>query len=232
MRTSTILLLLLLVRIVMAQPTTPAAKPPDQNIQAARALYEAGSAAYYEGRFADAVTEFEAARVLWPSPEIDFNIGKARDRLSDPEAAAAAYERYLAARPVASNAAELRARIALLREPKPKTTTEPEHHAAMFVRSSLAVTAQVPPPMARRRALRTTAWIVGGVALGLVAVGASLAGSAHADYGALSCAPGCADGDWSGIRSREYAGAAILGLAGAALVADVALWVADARRKR
>jgi hypothetical protein len=192
--------------------------------------FDAGAAAYDAGRYADAAWEFEAAREITPSPELDFNVGRARDRMGDARGAVEAYGRYLAARPKADDAEEVRARVAALRAELAKKEPTP----VLVVNPS---TTQAPPQAIAVRHhgvdhLRTAAWAVGGVALGLVAAGAGLVGSAHADYGALACAPDCMPAAWDGIRGREYAGAALLGVAGAALAADVALWVTSARRGR
>ena len=50
---------------------------------AAQARFEAGVAAYEEGRFRDAIARFKEADQLSPSPLLSFNIAKVYDRMAD-----------------------------------------------------------------------------------------------------------------------------------------------------
>jgi hypothetical protein len=218
------------MRAALAFLTSLAAASALADDAPAKQHFDAGAAAYDAGRYADAAWEFEAARAAGPSPELDFNVGRARDRMGDAKAAVEAYGRYLAARPGAADAGEVRARVSALRAELAKKEPTP----VLVVNQPAPVPAPVMLGAAARRPdrLRIAAWAVGGTALGLAAAGAGLAGSAHADYGSLSCSPACRPSDWAGIRGREYAGAALLGAAGAVLAADVVLWAVKARRGR
>lgn len=94
-----------------AEPT-PAA-PPDP-AAAARAAYRKGADLYKAGRYREAIAAFEAADRLKPSPALQFNIGQAWDKLGDPEAALAAFARYLRLEPAAPNREAVRKTVGLL----------------------------------------------------------------------------------------------------------------------
>ena len=75
--------------------------------------------------------------------------------------------------------------------------------------------------------------------MGLVGAGALGGGlvlylPAHAKFLDLksTCAPNCALSTWSGLDTRESAGVALIAVGGAALAADVVLWVLAARSSR
>jgi tetratricopeptide (TPR) repeat protein len=194
----------------------------DPDTEAARRHFDKGRALYEQGRYDDALSEFEVARKLKPLPDLDFNIARTHERREAWGEAMAAYERYLAARPDAPDAAEMRARIEVLRARvtplKPVEAPKPP-----------------PPPPRRNRALRGAAI---GVAIGavvLVVVGAALISTVSNDYELLEgrCSfRQCGPSDWAGLPEKANASYALFGLAGAAAATDVVLWVMESRQGR
>lgn len=81
----------------------------------ARGLFEAGRAAFADGRFEDARDYFRRAHALSGRDALLYNIGSTEDRLRNDAAALEAFEAYLAAVPDAENASEVRGRIEVLR---------------------------------------------------------------------------------------------------------------------
>jgi tetratricopeptide (TPR) repeat protein len=88
-----------------APPAAPRAS------SAAQARFEAGVAAYEEGRFRDAIARFKEADQLSPSPLLSFNIAKVHDRMADKPSALASYRDYLRRLPTAENSDAVRKRI-------------------------------------------------------------------------------------------------------------------------
>lgn len=88
---------------------------PAASAQDPSALRDRGSAALREGRFADALELFRQAAQAGTDASAWLAVGDAADRLRDDAAALDAYERYLAARPDASDRVEIVARIDVLR---------------------------------------------------------------------------------------------------------------------
>jgi tetratricopeptide (TPR) repeat protein len=82
----------------------------------ARALFDAGSVAFTEGRYESALRHFENAYALSPRPGMLFNIATAYDRMRRDAEALAHFRNYLEAVPDAPNRAEVEARIAVLEQ--------------------------------------------------------------------------------------------------------------------
>jgi tetratricopeptide (TPR) repeat protein len=87
---------------------------PDQEIAARH--FERGRAFYVANDYLHALEEFEAVLRVKHAPELEFNIARCHDRLEHLREAVTHYERYLAARPKASDAAEVRERVQVLKE--------------------------------------------------------------------------------------------------------------------
>lgn len=93
-------------------------------------------------------------------------------------------------------------------------------------------------PAQRPPAPRTLLWTgiaVGALALGAAAGGIGLYGSARSDYAAFTapstgCSPDCLPSVWAGSQRKEGVGYALLGVAGALAIADVVIFVVQARR--
>jgi tetratricopeptide (TPR) repeat protein len=81
----------------------------------ARALFQAGSVAFSEGRFTEALERYKRAFELSGRPEMHYNIAAAFDRAGLEAEALGAYERYLQSVPAAANRSFVEARIAVLR---------------------------------------------------------------------------------------------------------------------
>jgi tetratricopeptide (TPR) repeat protein len=81
----------------------------------ARSLYDAGAIAFDHGRFENALDYFERAHALSKRPQLLFNIGVVADRLRMDQRALQAFEQYLQQVPDGAEAANVRARIEVLR---------------------------------------------------------------------------------------------------------------------
>lgn len=81
-----------------------------------RGLFEAGRAAFTDGRYEDALDYFDRAYALSHRSALLYNIGSANDRLRRDAEALAAFEQYVRELPEAPNVREVEARIRVLRE--------------------------------------------------------------------------------------------------------------------
>jgi tetratricopeptide (TPR) repeat protein len=201
-------------------------QPPAEVTEMARRFYASGEEAYVKGDFPTALRAFEAAWGTLPQPEFQFNIARCHERMGHFAAAASAYQQYLASKPGAADADEVRMRVAELQ------MREREAEAA---RVALRPAPTLPP---RQRSLRVPALALLGVAIALGGAGTGAYLSEWSEYQSRksACLSACDPASLDGLRTRvevaQVAGGVLWGLAGAALIADVALWIADARARR
>lgn len=92
-----------------------ASAQPDEPEDEAKRLFTSGRAAFEQGRFEDALHDFEASYASSGRAQLLYNIAQCHDRMRKDRAAIDAFERYLAAAPDADNRAAVEARLALLR---------------------------------------------------------------------------------------------------------------------
>jgi tetratricopeptide (TPR) repeat protein len=194
----------------------------------ARSHHQRGVALYDQKQYEEALREFSVANGLQPRPAFLFNIGRCQERLERWADAADSFSRYLDAAPALapSERDELRARIVTLRErAQPARENRPIASATDVPSTRAAVALE-------RRRLRLGATLV-GVATGLTAIaGTTLVGTVGPEYKQLesTCRQrACGPSDIAGLRARLDAGYALWAVAGAAAIADVALWISATR---
>lgn len=94
-----------------------AAQTQDYRDKAARGLFEAGSVAFEEGRYEEALGHFKQAYELSPNRHLLlYNIGSSFDRLRKDREALENFEKYLQLNPTAQNRAAVEARVKVLRD--------------------------------------------------------------------------------------------------------------------
>jgi tetratricopeptide (TPR) repeat protein len=119
-----------------AQEADAQAAPEDsaRDVEA-RALFEAGRAAFLDGRHEDALQSFQRAYELSGRPVLLFNIAASLDRLRRNEEALELFGRYLTEVPDAENRAEVEGRMRALRtaidEDRAREARERELEAAL-----------------------------------------------------------------------------------------------------
>jgi tetratricopeptide (TPR) repeat protein len=216
----------LLVCLGSARAAEPPPTTPEQ-FEASRRAYAEGAAAYERGAYDTALEHFQNAYDLAPSPEFWFNIARCHERLGRWAEAANAYERYLAGKPTVEDAVQIRERISDL-------------HVRAAELSKLRQPPPAPAPVivapTPRPSLRVPALAMLGVTVALAAGGTGAYLSEWSDYQSQksACQGQCSPSQLDGLRTRvlaaEVAGGVLWSLAGAALVADVILWIADGKR--
>jgi tetratricopeptide (TPR) repeat protein len=156
----------------------------------ARTLFKAGTMAYRDGRFEEALRHFERSHELSGRPKLLFNIGSAAERAGKQDKALRSYERYLEEVPEAENRSFVEGRIRVLRkqvqESQQRSSAEEEGQVPSPAQAAQQASA-TPPSQARARTrptpettgpkddrLVTKWWLWTGV--GAVAAGAIVAG--------------------------------------------------------
>jgi tetratricopeptide (TPR) repeat protein len=147
--------------------------PPGARDDEARGLFEAGKAAYEDGRFEDALAYFERAYALSPRPGLQYNLGLAYDRLRRDAEALQAFETYLSEQPDPAREQEVQNRVRALREHLARRAEVERAQAAVA-----PAVAPAPPKVvehAPRRSDRSRKrWIWAAVGAGVAVVSAGI----------------------------------------------------------
>lgn len=211
----------------------------DPDVEVARKHFALGSERYAAGDYVGALSEFELAKRARPVAALDFNIARCLDRLERYGEAIVAYRRYVTAAPNEADSATVRERIGVLEarlvaEPPAVSPTKPAEPVAPPVVAPPAVTAPPPSPPTRTTARYLVPGILTGVTGVTLVTGAALLGVLANKYdhanSAAGCRP-CTDGEIAPLRRYQAAGFAMMGISGALLVVDVALFVVAAKKK-
>jgi tetratricopeptide (TPR) repeat protein len=154
------------------------AKKEDLVTTAARQHFELGRALFKQGRYQQALKEFESGYQMVPKPQFLLNMGQAHRHLGEFDEAARMYERFLAEAPsddpdrpaVNDLLAEVRRELDKRKPPpqtsEPKIAIEPKIAPEKIDQPALVVT---PPPPEKKKS-RTP--LIVGVVVGVVAAGA------------------------------------------------------------
>ena len=172
------------------------------------------------GMYEDACREFTEAKRVLDLPAFDFNLAKCEERLEHWQVAMAGYERFLERAPQDESTAEVRYRVEVLR-----------------ARIEAAVPSVAPEVVAKKHKLRLAAI---GMAAGAGVLAAAGFGAYYSTWSRYSSEQSvctnimqCAPSDYAALSSRvehaEIAAGVVWGLAGAAAVGDIALWVLSTR---
>ncbi|UJR81395.1 tetratricopeptide repeat protein [Sandaracinus amylolyticus] len=188
----------------------------------ARSLFEAGAAAFADGRYEDALGHFRRSYELSGRPELLYNIGQAHDRLRHDAEAVAAFEEYIAAVPDAAQREEIAARLAILRASMERAdVSEAGAEATPEVEPATVETAEpAEPEIVAAPAPDPAPWVLLGTGGAVAITGAILLGFGYADVATVENAR---DVPFSSVR-RAYDDAPVLtGIGWAALGVGVAV---------
>lgn len=111
-----IVTVLVLAQVLLTQPRVTFAQSDPGRDAEARGLFEAGRAAFDQGRYPDALGYFDRAYQLSRRPQLLYNLGQVHDRLRHDEDALQAFQQYLKQVPGAENRTEVEHRIQALRQ--------------------------------------------------------------------------------------------------------------------
>jgi tetratricopeptide (TPR) repeat protein len=202
---------------------TPGGADPEARDAEAQARFESGRLAFDDGRFEDALRDFEQSFALSQRPQLLYNMGQVHDRLRHPAEAVAYFERYLEALPDAENRRAVEARVHLLRA---------ERDAGETRDTETGVDAPHQPGP-----LRFT-WVAMGVGAASAVAGVALAVKTRRTYDDLEAGCGASGGctqqeiNRSGGPRQQRTSRALLGLAGGALALGAVLVVVERGRGR
>lgn len=117
---------MLCVGITFPSVALAQADAEDPMEEEARLVYEAGTVAFADARYEEALERFRTAYELSPRVRLQYNIGLAADRLRRDDEALAAFELFLRdSPPDAQGVADAEVRVRVLRAQPPPTAGEP-----------------------------------------------------------------------------------------------------------
>ncbi len=219
----------LCVAVVAALLLSGAARAGEENKDVARAYFQAGVALYDQGKYEQALYEFQRAQALSHNAELYFNMAACEEHMDHFQAAAVFLKQYLLEKPFAADQDNVKARIKALEE-----RDERVHRPDGEVHN--APTPPTPPPPPPPAAPKKP--IGGFIALGVTAafgVGAIASGSytvvdhSNLKSGCGSTVAGCSSSDRDSIKSAALATDVLIGFTAAAAVATVVLFVLEHR---
>ena len=202
----------------------------EERIARAKEAFAAGTSAYADGEFAQALASFRRAYELTASPDLLYNIATVSDRMRRDVEALAAYEGYLEARPKSADREHVESRIAVLRaaiEARRKAELDAEIEARKAaVEAAARVKAE--RPLTQHVGPGPGPWITIGVGGAALATGAVLLGLGQRDQKKVEDAP--AGSSYSMVQEmadrgprRSKAGVALMAVGGARIIGGV-IW--------
>lgn len=114
--------------------------------RSAQLHHDAGRENYLAGRYALAITEFEAAYALLPEPILLYNLAQAHRKNGSPDKALLFYQRYLAAAPRARDRGEVEEKIRDLEAEMSRTSPAPQAPAVVTATQPAQDLTYRPPP--------------------------------------------------------------------------------------
>ena len=196
----------------------------------ARALFQAGSTAFEDARYDDALGYFRRAYELSHRPAMLYNVGLAADRLRHDEDALAAFQQFLTEAADSPRRHEVEVRVAAIQSAiaaRPTTThvepPQPHGDASRPDETHPVPHEATTPPPTDREGGGSAAWIAGPVSLGAVGI----AGVAAALVG-IAGAGGCVDMAPTRCveeRATSWGAVGLYGGVGIAAIAGAVIWL-------
>jgi tetratricopeptide (TPR) repeat protein len=207
-----------------------AAQITQQDQDAAKAHYLAGSAYYDQANYGDAAKEFSEAFRLSHRADLLYNIAVCYERLSQWDDAIGALRRYLTDKPDAADRAVIESRISNYEHRR----DEAKAKAAAAAQPPPPPVAPAPPPPPKPRHLAS--YVVGGIGLGVLGVALGTGVQAQLDYNDLNnkcpkmvCSPSLRSEGDSG-KSLAVATDVLIGVGAAAVATGVVLFIVELRK--
>lgn len=216
--------------VVLAAASTARAA---ENVEQAKAYFNAGVEAYDQGKYEIALREFQHAHALSHSPALYFNMAACEEHMDHYQAAALLLRQYLIEKPDADDKANVELRIKSLeeRDERLHKMNEPEP----MVKPSAGPTATETPPPSKPHLKYT--WVMLGVTAGVgaaaIGVGAyTVAHHSDLKNGCGNTIDGCTSAQISGLKSTAIATDVLIAVTAAAAVATVVFAVLETRKGR
>jgi tetratricopeptide (TPR) repeat protein len=205
-----------------------------ENLQEAKARFNAGVEAYDQGQYEVALREFQRAHALSHSPALYFNMAACEEHMDHFQAAALLLRQYLIEKPDADDKANVELRIKSLEERDERLHKMNEPEPTVKPSSAMTAPPETPPPT--KAHLKYT-WVMLGVtaAVGAAAIGVGAYTVVHHSdlkNGCGNSVDGCTSPQISGLKSTAVATDVLIGVTAVAAVGTVIFAVLESRKGR
>jgi tetratricopeptide (TPR) repeat protein len=203
------------------------------NLDQAKAYFQAGVEAYDQGKYEVALREFQHAHALSHSPALYFNMAACEEHMDHFQAAALLLRQYLIEKPEADDRSNVELRIKALeeRDDRLHKMNEP----APTVKPTPATMTPAATEPAKPRLKYTWVMLGATAAVGAAAIGVGAYTVAHHSdlkNGCGNSAGGCTSSQIDGLKSTAIATDVLIGVTAAAAVGTIVFAVVESRKGR
>ena len=205
-----------------------------ENMEKAKAYFDAGVIAYDQGKYEVALQEFQHAHAMSHSAALYFNMAACEEHMDHFQAAALLLRQYLIEKPDAEDRKNVEMRVRSLEERDERLKKQMGEPGPVKPSETTVVT---PPPPEQPRAKLKLTWVMLGVTagVGVAAIGVGSYTVVHHNDLKSGCGAtpaGCSTSQISGLKSTAIATDVLIGVTAAAAVATIALAVVESRKGR
>jgi tetratricopeptide (TPR) repeat protein len=219
--------------VVLAAAGSPARAA--DNLEQAKAYFQAGVEAYDLGKYEVALREFQHAHALSHSAALYFNMAACEEHMDHFQAAALLLRQYLIEKPEADDRSNVELRVKALEERDERLHKMTEPPAVKPAPSETPLTAPPPAPPPKPRLKYTWVMLGATAAAGVAAIGVGAYTVAHhgdLKNGCGNSIDGCSASQINGLKSTAIATDVLIGVTAAAAVATVAFAIVESRKGR
>jgi tetratricopeptide (TPR) repeat protein len=207
-----------------------------ENLEKAKAYFDAGVVAYDQGKYEVALQEFQHAHALSHSAALYFNMAACEEHMDHFQAASLLLRQYLIEKPEADDRTNVEVRIKSLEERDERLHKMNNEPGEIKQPPPPTVVTTQPPPAKPKLHLKYT-WVLLGTtaAAGAAAIGVGAYTVVHHSdlkSGCGATTAGCSSSQISGLKSTAIATDVLIGVTAAAAVATIAFAVLETRKGR
>jgi hypothetical protein len=203
-----------------------------EDLEKARAYFQAGVEAYDEGRYEVALREFQHSHALSHNPELYFNMAACEEHENHFQAASLLLRQYLIEKPGADDRPKVEARIKVLEE-REESIHRPTEPIIVHEKPVQQPVTPAPATKANYTGGYVGLGLTGAFAIGWIGAGAW----AVTDHGSLASGcgktpAGCTQSQIDSLHAGEIAADVFMGLTIAAAITTVVLFIYEAKHPR
>ncbi len=204
----------------------------DGNKEVARGYFQAGVALYDQGKYEEALNEFQRAQALSHNAELYFNMAACEEHMDHYQAAALLLKQYLLERPEAPDKENVKARVTAL-EQRDERLHRPDGTAPVVVEKPVEKPLPPPPPPKKKIGGFVALGVTAALGLTAIALG-SYTAVHHGELkdGCGATVMGCSQSDIDGLKGAAIGTDVMIGLTAAAAVATVVVFVLEHRKPK